>query len=533
MIVRITDLKLPLGSPTHYLGDEVARRLNLTADDFGPIRIRRRALDARRASYLQYVYTVEVDTPLTERAIASIAGVEPVRADSVAPVVPGSHEMRGQPVIVGAGPAGLFAAWRLSEYGYQPILLERGKPVEDRRYDTAAFWKNGTLDPDSNVLFGEGGAGAFSDGKLTSRIKDARREEVLGILAMCGAPENIVYDARPHVGTNRLPYILRELRTRLLAQGTEIRFGTRMTDLGDTNGMRYVDTNHYRIDSGVVVLAIGHSARDTYAMLAKRNIALEPKPFAMGIRVQHSQELIDRAQYGRAAGTQGLEAGEYVLTCARTNVGRAVYSFCMCPGGTVIPCASEPGTLCCNGMSGEHRSGPYANGAIVAEVSTRDFADDTPLGGIELQRVWERKAFEATGGTYALPVMALDDFVRGEFRKRSRDELALRRFPRAEFVDLHQLLPETTTAAIRQASKQFNRQIRGWIGSGGVAFGIETRTSAPVRILRNETGESISTPGLFPAGEGAGYAGGIISAAVDGLRAAEAVIKKYARSHAS
>lgn len=527
MIVRVANLKLPLGSTEEALIEEVARRLCLPSDELGPLRIRRRAVDARKASNLHHVYTVEVEVPLSTDQITSIAGVDPVRAESASPITLGAREIRGRPVVVGAGPAGLFAAWRLAEYGYQPILLERGKSVENRRYDTAAFWRHGTLDPDSNVLFGEGGAGAFSDGKLTSRIKDPRKDEVLGVLVRCGAPGSIAYDARPHLGTNRLSYILQELRRQLISRGAEIRFGVRVTDLGVDGTVRYVDTNRERIESDAVVLAIGHSARDTYEMLVDREVAFEPKPFAMGIRVQHSQALIDRAQYGRAAGTPGLEAAEYVLTCARTNVGRAVYSFCMCPGGAVIPCASEPGALCCNGMSGEHRSGPYANGAIVAEVPVEVF-DHGPLGGVELQRIWEQKAFQATGGTYALPVMALDDFVRDRFRKHSTAELALRRFPRAEFTDLRGLLPDASIAAIRQASLQFDRQIRGWLGSGAVAFGIETRTSAPVRILRGETGESISTPGLFPAGEGAGYAGGIVSAAVDGLRAAEALIAKHA-----
>ncbi len=527
MIVRIANLKLPLGSAEDELIEEISRRLSLPADELRSLRIRRRALDARRASNLHYVYTVEVDVPLSEDQITSIAGVDLMRAEDVHRVTPGEREIRGRPVVVGAGPAGLFAAWRLAEYGYRPILLERGKSVERRRYDTAAFWKHGTLDPDSNVLFGEGGAGAFSDGKLTSRIKDPRKDEVLDVLVRCGAPATIAYDARPHVGTNRLPYILHELREQLVSRGTEIRFDTRVTDFDVDETIRYVDTNRERIESDAVVLAIGHSARDTYEMLVDRGVALEPKPFAMGIRVQHSQALIDRAQYGRAAGTDSLEAAEYVLTCARTNVGHAVYSFCMCPGGAVIPCASEPGALCCNGMSGEHRSGPYANGAIVAEVPVEVF-DSGPLGGVELQRIWEQKAFQATGGTYALPVMKLDDFVRDRLSKRGTSELALRRFPRAEFTDLRKLLPNATVVAIQQASLQFDRQIRGWLGSGAVAFGIETRTSAPVRILRGESGESVSTPGLFPAGEGAGYAGGIVSAAVDGLRAGEALIAKYA-----
>ncbi len=530
MIVRVTDIALPLDADETALRGEIARRAEVQPGDVADVRIRRRAVDARSHTRLRHVYTVEADVPVSADRIDSLPGVTPVTERVPNPPAPGSRPLHGRPVVVGSGPAGLFAAWRLAQHGYAPLLLERGKAVEERRIDTAAFWKRGELDPDSNVLFGEGGAGAFSDGKLTTRIKDPRRDEVLHTLAECGAPSSITFDARPHVGTNRLPRILHEMRRRLIAAGCDVQFSTRVDDVDTADGrVAGIRANGGRYDANAVILAIGHSARDTYAMLHEQGIAMEAKAFAMGVRVQHRQELVDRAQYGKAAGSHGLEPAEYVLRSARTKVGRAVYSFCMCPGGAVIPCASEPGMLCCNGMSGESRSGAYANGAVVAEVSTSDFPEAGALGGVELQRLWERRAYEASGESYALPVMPLDDLAADRYARRKPGDLALRRFPRAEPCDLRPLMPDQVSSAIREATQRFARQIPGFLGSGAVAFGIETRTSSPVRILRSAEGESVSHRGLFPAGEGAGYAGGIVSAAVDGLRAAEALIQAYAR----
>jgi len=532
MRVQVTDLALSLDEPPDRLRVLAAARLGIAPEDVGPITIRRRAVDARLGRP-RHVHTIEADVPLEPGDIAGMRGVSVAVEDRRPPLAPGRKPIRGQPVVVGAGPAGLFAAWRLSETGYRPILLERGRPVEARRYDTAAFWKRGELDPDSNVLFGEGGAGAFSDGKLTTRVKDPRRDDVLRALVACGAEETILYDARPHLGTDRLPRILQAMRRRLVEMGTEIRFGARVDDLvlsdGASPGVVGLLTNQGAVETNAAVFAIGHSARDTYAMLLRRGAAMEQKPFAIGVRVQHPQEVIDEAQYGRAAGMPGLGAAEYVLTCPVTRVGRAVYSFCMCPGGAVIPCATDAGAVSCNGMSGSRRKGRYANSAIVAQVSPRDYPGPDPLAGIEFQRRWESLAFDAAGGTYALPVMALSDLVRDRFARRGRVGLAVSSFPRAEIADLRPLLPGDVLAAIRQASRSFERPIPGWLGEEAVAFGVETRTSAPLRILRAGDGQSISLVGLFPAGEGAGYAGGIVSAAVDGLRAAEAIIRIHAR----
>jgi uncharacterized protein len=525
--VRVSNVRLSLGESADALPGLVAAKLGVPAGDLGPLRIRRRSLDARRKSNLHYLHTVDVDAPISPDAAASTADVSVVPDVTPAELKPGSHMLNGRPVVIGAGPAGLFAAWQLAEQGYRPVLLERGRAVEKRRIDTASFWKRGELDPESNVLFGEGGAGAFSDGKLTTRIKDPLQQRVLEILVECGAPESTAYEARAHLGTDALPRILRTVRERLTEMGADIRFGVRLDRLVQDHGrITTLDTSDGMVSSNAVIAAIGHSARDTYTMFHESGVTMEPKPFSVGVRVQHWQEIIDRAQYGRERGE--LDAAEYVLKCSRTRVGRAVYSFCMCPGGTVIPCASEPESLCCNGMSGKSRSGPLANGAIIAQVSADDFPQPGPMGGIEYQRRIERAAFESTGGTYALPYMSLDDLVGGWKTRGSKSDPAMRRFPRAESVDLSLLLPEPVMTAIREASRGFARTIPGWHGSGAVAFGVETRTSAPLRIVRGDDGQSVSTPGLYPAGEGAGYAGGIVSAAVDGMRMARAVIQRFA-----
>jgi len=515
--------------PPERLRDACAQRLDLDPGRVGTIAVVRRSLDARSRGVPRRVYTVDVEAPIASDRISTLSGVTPVPEDVRHDPRPGSLELRGRPVVVGAGPAGLFAAMRLCELGYAPAVLERGQPVGQRSRDAAAFWRGGDPDPDSNVLFGEGGAGAFSDGKLTTRIKDPRKGDVIRHLLACGAPESIAFDSRAHVGTDLLPRILRRFRSRLIGSRAKVRFGVRVDGIVADDTMTGLVTNDGQIDANAVVLAIGHSARDTYEMLQRAGVAMEAKPFAVGVRAQHYQDVVDQASYGRYAGADGLDHPEYTLRCSRTNAGRAVYSFCVCPGGVAIPCATEPGAICCNGMSGSKRSGPHANGGIVAEATLADMPGDGPLAGIEFQRRLERAAFAAGGGSYALPMMSLRDFVQDRYRRRNPSRLAVRSFPRAEQTDLRPLLPERQLAAIRQACERFDRTIPGWLSESAVAFGVETRTSAPVRILRGESGESVSHPGLYPAGEGAGYAGGIVSAAVDGIRAAEALVASYAR----
>ncbi len=546
MNIRLTGLSISLAEHVERSGEEVrelltaqaTEALGLPPDGVHSVGIRRRSLDARKRGNIRYVYTVEAETSLPESA-ALPGNASIVKEKALEPPVPGNRELRGRPVVIGAGPTGLFAAWQLAAEGYQPLLIERGKPVEERRRDTAAFWKRGELDPDSNVLFGEGGAGTFSDGKLTTRGKDPLQDLVLDLLVEAGAPESVRYDAKPHLGTDRLQPILQALRSRVIESGAEVRFGVRCRDLildrrGAVVGL---DTTEGTVDTSAVILAIGHSARDSYRMLLARGVMMEPKPMAVGVRVQHRQELINRAQYGLPELPAGLEAAEYVLKCPTTSVGRSVYSFCMCPGGAVVACASEPGMVCCNGMSGRSRSGPFANGAIVAQVSPADYPDSGPLGGVAYQEGIERAAFAGGGSSYALPYMPLDDLVRDRPPRRGlwrpprsgSQEFALRSFPRGEPADLRPMFAVSVMDAVREASRGFARSIPGWLGSGAVAFGAETRTSSPVRIVREADGQSPSTPGLFPAGEGAGYAGGIVSAATDGIRAARSVISQCAR----
>ena len=530
MKLRVANLALPVGASEESLYELVAQKLDVLPGDVHDLRIRRRSLDARKRTRLQRVYTVIVDVDLTPDAVVSLRGVDQYEEPEREKTIPGNRALSGRPVVIGAGPAGLFAAWRLACEGYAPVLLERGKPVEERRRDTTRFWKHGVLDPESNVLFGEGGAGTFSDGKLTARTKDPRQETVLDLLVACGAPAEVRYDSRAHLGTDSLPKILQNLRQSLVEAGTDVRFNSCVRGIeSDESGLAGVVTSEGTHQTNAAILAIGHSARDTYQSLFDSGVLMEQKPFAAGIRVQHRQEIINRSQYGSDVPPEGLEAAEYILKRPTTKARRAVYSFCMCPGGSVIPCASAHNELFCNGMSGKNRGGPFANGAVVAQVPTSDFPGNSPLAGVEYQRMLETAAFEATGGTYALPMMPLDDLVRNRPPAEHNYALALRRFPRSETVDLRNLLPDGVLAAISEASFGFSRSVRGWHGSGAVAFGVETRTSAPVRIPRGQDGQSLSTPGLFPTGEGAGYAGGIVSAAVDGIRMAEALITAFSR----
>jgi uncharacterized FAD-dependent dehydrogenase len=436
--------------------------------------------------------------------------------------------LRHRPLIIGAGPCGLFAALILAEMGYRPIILDRGKKVRERTKDTWGLWRRSVLDPESNVQFGEGGAGTFSDGKLYSQIKDPRflGRKVLREFVKAGAPEEILSEAHPHIGTFRLVAMVESLRQTIEALGGEYRFQSRVDDLliEMRNGARRLQgvvlSDGSEIAADHVVLAPGHSARDTFAMLLKRGAAIEAKPFSLGLRIEHPQSLIDRARFGRSI--KALGAADYKLVHHASN-GRSVYSFCMCPGGTVVAATSEEGCVATNGMSQYSRNERNANAGIVVAVTPTDFPGNV-LAGIELQRKWEARAFEAGGGTYAAPVQLVGDFI------ASRPSTALGNVmpsyrPGVTPTDLADCLPDYVIAAIREALPEFGRQIRGFDMTDAVLTGVETRTSSPIRIRRNETFESVNTQGLFPAGEGAGFAGGILSAAVDGIKVAEAVAR--------
>ncbi len=509
------------------LKKKVKKILRISEKNLLKVQIVRRSLDARKKPVLYYSYIVDVsvtDEPeiLKKCTAKNVSALLPhdyqfKKADPLAFSLP--------PVIVGMGPAGLFCGYYLAKQGLHPILLERGKPVEERLEDVQAFWETGRLHPESNVQFGEGGAGAFSDGKLNTLIKDkyGRNKEVLKIFVENGAPENILYDQKPHIGTDILMDVVRNMRKKMLSLGATIRYETKMTGIKYKNGKLsglYTKQGEF-IPADIVVLAIGHSARDTFQMCYDNSILMEPKPFAVGFRVEHPQELINIQQYGKNY-PEYLPTAAYKVT-AKVDNGRGVYSFCMCPGGYVVNASSEQGLLAINGMSYSKRDGKNANSAIIVSVSAKDFCGQGPLSGVEFQRQIERKAYEIGQGK--IPVQYYKDFK----KKEGHQEYISRDFVPAMkgnscFANVNEILPSDLNHSFIQGMEHFHKIIPGFADDYALVSGIESRTSSPLRILRNEKGQSVSVAGLYPCGEGAGYAGGITSAAMDGIWVAEAII---------
>jgi hypothetical protein len=512
------NLTLTPGEPEEAIAGILARRFQLAPDEIRTWRIVRKALDARRKGSAVYVCTVEFTTVRDDDLLGRYGG-EGLTAAAPTP----SPLLRrvSRPVralVVGMGPAGLFAALRLLERGIQPLIIDRGKGVEERVRDVATFWHHGILDPESNVQFGEGGAGTFSDGKLTTRVRDANAGLVLETLVAFGAPDEIRYLAKPHVGTDRLRGVIAAFRRHLLQAGAEIRFRTRLTDLlvreGRLASVLLNDADELPCDA--LVLAPGNSARDTFELLERRGVSLEAKPFAVGVRVEHPQELINRIQYGSRHHPQ-LPPADYALA-AKGPGDRPVYSFCMCPGGVVVAGSSEEGGVVTNGMSHYLRNAPAANSALVVAVSPRDFAGSGPLAGVSFQRDLERRAFLAGGGGYRAPVQSVFSFLgRGGGGATSSYR------PGTVAADLRSCLPSFVVESLQEGLNSFDRKMRGFISSDATLTGVETRTSSPVRILRGDDCQSTSVRGLYPAGEGAGYAGGIMSSALDGIRVADAL----------
>jgi len=531
-VIRIRNIKLPFDHQDRDLYQAAAIKLGLPAERIQSLEIQRRSLDARANRPLSRVYTVIVevaDQDAIARRVDRTQDLDFYQAKTYQLpelLFPGKRE---RPVVVGTGPAGTFAGLILAEAGLRPILIERGKPVRQRVRDVDQFWRQGKLDQESNVQFGEGGAGTFSDGKLTTRVKDKhlRAEKVLQELAAAGGPGEILYDKKPHLGTANLVRIMENLRFRIEGLGGEYRFQTRLEDLVlDGNRVSgLVLSGGEQLTASSVLLAIGHSARDTFAMLHQRGLQLAPKPFSVGFRIEHSQAWVDEIQYGKAAGHPALGAADYQLSY-RTSLGRTVYSFCMCPGGSVIGAASEPESIVTNGMSQYARDGDNANSAIVAEVFPKDFAED-PLGGVQTQRAWERQAYTLGGGEYIAPAQRVEDFLRGKVTDQLQ-EVQPSYQPGVRLVDLNQAFPDYVTDAIREALHQFEKRMPGFTGPEAVFTGVETRTSCPLRILRGKDGQSVSIPGIYPAGEGSGYAGGIMSSAIDGIKAAEKILQRGA-----
>ncbi|MEH3122209.1 MAG: NAD(P)/FAD-dependent oxidoreductase [Sphingomonas phyllosphaerae] len=537
-MIRITDLKLPLHHADEALPAAIVKRLRITPRDLIRFTVARRGNDAREHGRIQLVYTVDVAVKNEGTVLArnrrdrDVSLTPDTRYRAPEPAKDGAP----RPVVIGAGPCGLFAALILAQAGYRPIILERGKVVRERTKDTWGLWRRSVLNPESNVQYGEGGAGTFSDGKLYSRIKDPRHlnRKVLTEFVKAGAPEEILTEAHPHIGTFRLVTMVESMRATIEELGGEYRFSTRVTgfDVEETAGARRIKGLHLH-DGGYlaaehVVMAIGHSARDTFGMLVEAGVHAEAKPFSIGVRIEHPQSWIDRARFGPDAGHPILGAAEYHISHHCSN-GRTVYSFCMCPGGTVVAATSEEGRVATNGMSQYSRNERNANsGFVVAIDPERDYPGD-PLAGLALQREIEAKAFVAGGSTYHAPAQRVGDFLAGR-ASTTLGSVVPSYKPGVTPTDLAEVLPDFAIAAMREAIPVFGRQIKGYDHPDVVMTGVETRTSSPVRFTRGEDMQSLNTRGLYPAGEGAGYAGGILSAAVDGIRVAEAVAQQIARA---
>jgi hypothetical protein len=531
-VIRITELSLPLDSDTLALRRAILRRLKIEDADLLNFVVFRRSYDARKkSSAILFVYVIDLEVRNESAVLARFASDHNVRAAPDTSYHPVGHAPAGlseRPVVVGFGPCGLFAALLLAQMGFSPIVLERGPNVRQRTADTWALWRKKILTPESNVQFGEGGAGLFSDGKLYSQIKDPKfyGRKVMQEFVRAGAPEEIMYVSKPHIGTFRLTGVVSTMREEIIALGGEVRFESRLTDLlledGRVKGV--ILANGETLLTRHVVLAPGHSSRDTFRMLHQRGVFLEPKPFSVGFRIEHPQSMIDRARLGKYAGHPELGAADYKLVHHASN-GRAVYSFCMCPGGTVVAATSERGRVVTNGMSQYSRNERNANAGIVVGINPEQDFPDSPLAGVELQERLESRAFELGGGDYCAPGQLVGDFVRGE-PSTQLGKVEPSYTPGVRLGDLRDSLPEYAIAAIREALPAFGRQIRGFDRDDAILTGIETRTSSPVRITRDpESLQSLNVRGLYPAGEGAGYAGGILSAGVDGIKVAEAVAK--------
>jgi len=533
-MIRVSSLSLPLGHDDEAIARALAKRLGVRRDELRAHSVFKRSFDARGRA-VRAVYTVDAEVTDESAVLHRFAEDSQVRSapDMTYRGVGVTKTPRGpRPVVIGTGPCGLLAGVILAECGLQPLIVERGKSVRERTSDASALWRKGELNPESNVQFGEGGAGTFSDGKLYSQVRDPRHlgRKVISELVEAGAPAEILYEGRPHIGTFKLVQVVESIRRKIVSLGGEIRFESRVDDLeiedGALRGVRLSTGEEIRTDQAI--LAVGHSARDTFHMLHRRGVTIEPKAFSIGFRVEHPQHMVDAARYGKHAGHSQLGAADYRLShaCQAPGLeGRTVYSFCMCPGGTVVAASSEAGGVVTNGMSQYDRAERNANAGIVVDISPAIDFPDGPLAGVELQRDLERRAFEAAGGTYEAPGQLVGDLLSA---RASIDLGSVQPSyrPGVRLGDLRDTAPEFVIDAIREALPVFDRRLRGFAREDAIFTGVETRTSSPIRIPRDDSCESTNTNGLFPAGEGAGYAGGILSAGIDGIRVAEAVARR-------
>ncbi len=526
-MIRLTNIKLPLDHDDAALTSAILTTLEISADQLQSFEVHRRGYDARKKTSIVLIYTLDVQTRQDAALLEKFAGNPLIKATpdmAYQYVAQAPAALAERPVVIGFGPCGLLAGLVLAQMGYKPIILERGKEVRERTKDTFGFWRKKVLNTESNVQFGEGGAGTFSDGKLYSQIKDPKHygRKVLSEFVAAGAPDEIMFVSKPHIGTFRLVSMVEKMRASIIELGGEIRFSARVDDLqiedGQVTGLTLADGE--QIKSRHIGLAVGHSARDTFQMLYDKNVYMEAKPFSVGFRIEHQQSLIDEARFGDNAGNEILGAADYKLVHHCKN-GRSVYSFCMCPGGTVVAATSEEHRVVTNGMSQYSRNERNANSAVVVGIDPSDYPGH-PLAGVDFQRKLESLAYELGGANYDAPAQKVGDFLKG-VSSETLGSVEPSFKPGIKLTDLSVALPDFCIEAIREAIPAFNRKIRGFALEDAILTGVETRTSSPVNIKRGDDLQSLNTRGLYPAGEGAGYAGGIMSAAIDGIRIAEAM----------
>ncbi|WP_101772303.1 NAD(P)/FAD-dependent oxidoreductase [Peptostreptococcus faecalis] len=528
-MIRVSNIKIDIDDSIDLVKIKTYKKLKINEDDVISFNIYKESIDARKKGIISFVYTVDLELK-NEKKVLKFKPKDCIQLDSnkYEDVEMGNLEIKQRPVIVGSGPAGLFATLLLAQRGYNPILIERGMDVDTRSEDIENFWKSGKLNTKSNVQFGEGGAGTFSDGKLTTRMKDIRCEKVLSEFVKFGAPEDILYSHKPHVGTDILKDVVKNIRKEIIRLGGEVFFDSKLTSIDVKNGeISSIEINESkRIDCQHLILAIGHSARDTYKMIYECGAEMEQKPFAIGVRIEHPQEMINKSQYGKFYNHKRLGAADYRLT-AQTSNGRSVYTFCMCPGGMVIASANSENELVTNGMSEHSRDKENANSGLLVNVETKDFDSPHPLAGLEFQRKYESLAFKKGGANYNAPAQLVGNFLNGKPSEKAGSVTPSYR-PGVKWCDISDCLPDFVIDSLKEGLVKLNGKLKGFSMGDAVMTGIETRSSAPVRIKRDrDTLESVNIKNLFPCGEGAGYAGGIVTAAVDGIKCAEKIITKY------
>lgn len=526
-MIRINQIKLNINESINNLSIKIAKELKISKNEIIDYQIFKESIDARKKGKLFFVYTIDVKLK-NEKDIRLKKNISKTPDYMYKDAKSGTKYLSNPPVIVGMGPAGLFSGLLLAQRGYKPIIIERGKDIDSRSDDVEKFWNKRVLNTESNIQFGEGGAGTFSDGKLTSRSKDLRARKVVEELVLSGAPEEIIYSHLPHIGTDILKKVVKDIRKRIERLGGEIRFSTKLTDIKINNGFieEIIVNNRETIKTNTLLLGIGHSARDTYEILYKRGLEMEAKSLSIGVRIEHPQIMIDKVQYGEFHENPRLVAASYRLSHRSSN-GRGVYTFCMCPGGMVVAATSEENMVVTNGMSEYKRDRENANSALLVQVSPLDYGSDSPLAGIEYQREIEKKAFEIAGGNYNAPIQLVKDFLVGK-KTTEKENINPSYLPGVTYSNLWNCLPEYICEGLKESIIEMNKKLKGFGRGDSILTGVETRSSSPVRINRDkESLQSININGIYPIGEGAGYAGGIISASIDGIRAAEKVIEKY------